>query len=171
MNHFSKFFPISGALLFSVCAVTQTVAGAKSQPINKAQDTTKAAEYFENELNFTTNAYGVKNVVDGTIKNVTIIDLRTKEDYDKGHIPGSINLPFNQYNSFEGTETEFSGLRKDGYNYVYCYTAECNLAKKAGKRFASLGYPVKEIVGGFDSWKEHGSTPGHEHEYPIEVSK
>jgi rhodanese-related sulfurtransferase len=31
----------------------------------------------------------------------------------------------------------------------------CNLGEKAAKKFTSLGYPVKEMVGGFEEWKRH----------------
>ena len=56
--------------------------------------------------------------------------------------------------------TEFPGLRKDGYNFVYGYSAVCLLPQIAGQKFASLGYPVKAMSGGFNAWKEY--------EYPIE---
>ena len=92
--------------------------------------------------------------------NVNIIDVRSAEAYKKGHIPGAINLPYEQYSSFEGNETAFPGLRKDGFNYVYCYQLLCNLGQKAAKKFASLDYPVKEVVGGMQSWKDA--------QYPIE---
>jgi rhodanese-related sulfurtransferase len=36
----------------------------------------------------------------------------------------------------------------------------CNLAQKAAKKFASLGYPVKEMAGGFTEWEKK--------KYPIE---
>lgn len=135
-----------------------TLAMADAQ--NSLQDSEKAVEFFENELNFKTNPYGTKSVVDGITKNVTIVDVRSAKDFAEGHIPGAINIPFEQHNVFEGSETEFPGLRKDGFNYIYCYKHLCNLGQKAAKKFASLGYPVKEIVGGFDEWKKD--------KYPIE---
>jgi len=117
------------------------------------QDTQKAVQFFENKLNFETNPHGVKAAVDGEVKNVTIIDVRDPKSFAEGHIPGAINVPWTAYDSFDGKETQFSELRKNGYNYVYCYTHLCNLAQKAAKKFASLGYPVKEMVGGFEEWK------------------
>jgi len=119
---------------------------------NPAQDTSKAEQYFANELDFKTNPYGVKKALENKESNIAIIDVRASKDFAAGHIPGAISIPYDKYN-FDGSDTEFPGLKKDGYNYVYCYKAECNLAQKAAKKFASLGYPVKEIVGGFQSWK------------------
>ena len=115
------------------------------------QDTEAAVKFFEDEMNFKTNAHGVKEVLFS--KNVTIVDVRDEQSYQKGHIPGAINIPVNKY-KFDGTEKTFPGLRKDRFNYVYCYTHYCNLGTKAAKAFASAGYPVKEIQGGFDAWQE-----------------
>jgi len=124
------------------------------------QDTAKAARYFEDELNFNTTPYGAYTASQSKQQNITIVDVRAAKDYAAGHIPGAINIPFEKWNGFEGPEAEIPGLRKDGYNYVYCYELLCTLAQKAAKKFATLGYPVKEMKGGFESWKSH--------RYPIE---
>jgi rhodanese-related sulfurtransferase len=130
---------------------------ASDQP---SQDSAKAVTFFQNELAFKTNPYGTKRIIDEKAKNVTIVDVRTAKDFKKGHIPGAINIPYDQYNGFEGDEKAFPELRKDGMNYIYCYAHLCNLSQKAALKFARLGYPVKEIVGGFEEWKNH--------QYPIE---
>ncbi len=125
------------------------------EPLQKPlQDSQKAVEFFEEELNFKTNPHGVKAVVDGKVKNVTIVDVRDAKSFAEGHIPGAINIPWEKHESFDGAETEFPELRKDGYNIVYCYEALCNLAQKAARKFASRGYPVKEMAGGFEEWKK-----------------
>lgn len=126
---------------------------------NKIQDTQAAFRYFSDELNFTVGPGTVKMVTEGQLDGV-IIDLRKKEHFDQGHIPYAVNLPFNEYEGFEGEQKDFPGLSKNKINYVYCYELLCNLSQKAARKFASLGYPVKEIKGGFKSYKERG--------YPIE---
>lgn len=60
-----------------------------------------------------------------------IIDLRKKEDFDRGHIPGAINMPFDKFDGFEGEQIEFPGLSKTKINYLYCYELLCNLSQKA----------------------------------------
>jgi len=146
---------IAKVIWVSLLATAPSVSyGASTQPL---QDTKKAVEFFTHELNFKTNPHGVKAAIDEGLKNVTIVDVRDAESYAKGHIPGAINVPYEKYDGFEGPETEFPGLRKDGYNYVYCYQLLCNLGQKAAKKFASVGYPVKEIVGGFEEWKNEGN--------------
>jgi len=123
---------------------------------HKIQDSKKAAHYFEDELNFKITPHTVEKMIEGTVKNFTIVDVRDAKSYAEGHVPGAINLPFDKYNNFEGPVVEYPGLRKDGYNYIYCYELLCNLGQKASKQFAIAGYPVKEMVGGFAAWKERG---------------
>ncbi len=125
---------------------------------NSIQDSARAVQYFEDELNFKTNPHFVNKVIKDKIPNITIVDVRSANDFAKGHIPGAVNVPYDKFNSFDGSETEFAGLNKDGFNLVYCYTKTCTLSQKAGKKFASLGYPVKEIVGGYELWAEEKNS-------------
>lgn len=131
------------------------VAASATSTHKPIQDNQAAAQYFQHELDFKTNPMGVKAVLEGKVKNVIIVDVRAKKDYDAVHIEGAINIPYDEHKGFSGDETEFAGLTKDGFNYVYCYKLLCNLSAKACQKFASLGYPVKEIQGGFQSWVDH----------------
>jgi rhodanese-related sulfurtransferase len=156
-------FKIVFSLGISFVAITSIMAQKSTQnpqPKVPLQDSKKAAEFFEAELDFKTNPYGVNRMIEEKAKDIIIVDVRSAEDFAKGHIPGAINLPFEKYNNFTGSETNFPGLTKDKVNIVYCYELLCNLAQKAAKSFASLGYPVKEMAGGFEEWKKH--------KYPIE---
>ena len=45
---------------------------------------------------------------------VTVIDVRTSADYARGHIPGSINIPF------ASVETQFETIPKDKPIVTYC---------------------------------------------------
>lgn len=148
-------------IFISLCTLftaTSSIYAKETTSVGNIQNTEKAVHYFEDELSFKTNPHGVNAVLNGEVKNVTIVDVRRAEDFKKGHIPGAINIPYDAHNGFHGNETEFVGLRRDGYNYVYCYQLLCNLGQVAAKKFASLGYPVKEIMGGFKSWEE-GNYP------------
>lgn len=166
---------ILGISLLATTSVMAQKSTQNTQPKVPLQDSKKAVEFFQNELNFKTNPYGVNKMIEAKAKNVsivveeevkdmtlkieeaptdmTIVDVRSAEDFAKGHIPGAINLPFEKYDSFTGSETDFPGLTKDKINIVYCYELLCNLAEKAAMKFASLGYPVKEMAGGYEEWK------------------
>jgi rhodanese-related sulfurtransferase len=113
----------------------------------KKNDPEKARQYFANKMAFTTGPVELaSNLKEGT--DLTVIDVRASEDYNKGHIPGAINLPYEKWNTWEG-------LRKDALNVLYCYSAVCHLAATAAVEFASQGYPVMEMDGGFEAWKDN----------------
>jgi len=47
------------------------------------------------------------------------------------------------------------GLSRDKLNIVYCYSHVCHLGAKAALEFAIQGYPVMEMDGGFQGWKDN----------------
>jgi len=107
-----------------------------------------AVEHFEAKLAFETGPIGLQHLLkDG--QPVQIIDLRTPEFYAQGHIPGAINL------LYENLEKETAKLSKDKINVVYCYDITCHLSTKAALWLAQKGYKVKELIGGWQSWVEH----------------
>jgi|SRR5579883_3271721 len=111
-------------------------------------DPAKAKAYFEDKISFTIGPIELDRMLKQH-ENINVIDLRAEEDYSKGHIPGAINLPKDKWNTFEG-------LSKEKTNVLYCYSIVCHLAATAAYKFADQGYPVMELEGGWDEWKEHG---------------
>ena len=111
-------------------------------------DTQKATEYFEARLNFTTGPVELDQMIKSG-ENINVIDVRAAEDYDKGHVPGAVSLPKDEW-------TTFSGLSRDRINVIYCYSGVCHLAARAAKYFAENDFPVMELEGGFDQWTKHG---------------
>lgn len=140
-------------LLFLIATVACCGLKDKKEPL--VQDTQKVARYFGDELNATTTPVGIQEVIDDK-EHCVIVDVREEKDYAAGHIPGAINIPIKKWKQIKGAPTSFPGLIKDGINYVYCYALVCNLSTIAAQKFASRGYPVKEIQGGMEAWREHG---------------
>ena len=110
------------------------------------RNTQKAKEYFEAKMAFTTGPVELERMMKQG--QVNVVDVRAAEDYAQGHIPGAVNLPKDKWHTLEG-------LRKDKTNVIYCYSQVCHLAAAAALEFASKGYPVMELEGGFRGWKEH----------------
>lgn len=81
-------------------------------------------------------------------ENITIIDVRAPADFAEGHIPGAISLCRDMTSSY-------LGLSKDRVNIIYCYSEDCHLAAEASEEFAEHGYPVMELQGGIQGWREH----------------
>jgi len=149
MKHFPTFCALT-VLALSACDTTTTPGDATA----KMQNTRAAARYFENGANFTIAPIDVKAALEKNQK-ITIVDVRATIDYKAGHIPGALDIPYDQWDHFEGSQTHFPALRKDGFNYVYGYDAADSSGQKAASKFAAAGYPVKEMRGGFQAWKDH----------------
>ncbi|RNB87405.1 rhodanese-like domain-containing protein [Brevibacillus fluminis] len=82
-----------------------------------------------------------------------LVDVRSQEAYADCHIPGAINLPARQINS-----DTTAALPSDKLIVTYCWGPACNSSTKAAARFASLGFPVKELIGGIEYWRREGGA-------------
>jgi len=122
------------------------------------KEAAQAVEYFEKKLAFEIGPVGLKYALQNK-EPLTIVDLRTPELFAQSHVPGAINLSYEELektapspsaNVWGGT----SQLSKERTTVVYCYGITCHLAAKAALLIAKKGFPVKELYGGFDSWAE-----------------
>jgi len=116
--------------------------------INCIHSPASARRYFEDKLAFTLGPVELERWIKTGEDNLVLVDVRAAEDFAKGHIPGAINLPKGRWDNPQG-------LSKDKTNVVYCYTQQCHLAANACVQFAAKDYPVMELEGGFEAWKEH----------------
>ncbi len=103
-----------------------------------------ALKYFQLKLDCTTGPIEVSHWLEEKAP-VQVIDVRRPEDYSKGHIPGAVNLPRDQWESTKG-------VAKDKTNIVYCYSQTCHLAAAAAVVLAKKGFSVIELEGGFNTW-------------------
>jgi len=117
----------------------------------KITNAAKAKKYFQDKMAFTTGPVELERMV-AQGQPVHIVDVRSAEDYAEGHIPGAVNLPKDQWTDAKIVKTR---LRKDRINVVYCYSHVCHLAATAAIGFASKGYPVMELEGGWRWWKDN----------------
>jgi rhodanese-related sulfurtransferase len=109
-------------------------------------DPARAKEYFEDKMAFTTGPVELERSIKAG--EVNVVDVREKADYDQGHIPGARNLPKTAWATLRGLDI-------DQPNVLYCYSQVCHLAATAAVEFASHGYSVIELEGGFAGWKEN----------------
>lgn len=78
--------------------------------------------------------------------NVMIIDLRDRKDYDKGHIPTAVNIPY------EELERKKQYIRKDSLLIFYCDRG--NVSLLAIRDLMKDGYEMKSLYGGVHAY--HG---------------
>ena len=107
----------------------------------------KAKQFFADKMAFTTGPVEVSHLL-GKKGPVVIIDVREPKDFKRGHVPGAISLPQEKWGTC-------AGLRRGALNIIYCYAQNCHMAAHAAMQFAAKGYPVKEMDGGFESWKQN----------------
>lgn len=151
---------LKSLLIISSVAVTMPslcdACPSSGKKAGAIQDSKAAEHFFAHELAFTISPISLKHEMKDNKDKITIVDVRAKEDYEAGHVQGAINVPYPDYKGFKDrlTVKEIPGLRKDGFNVVYCYDPYCNLGTMAAEKLAQLGYPVKEVMGGFEILKE-----------------
>ena len=76
-----------------------------------------------------------------------ILDVRTFEEFNGGHIPGAICIPNENIVSEPPAELP----DKDQLIYVYCRSG--NRSKKAAQKFVDMGYTNIVEFGGIIDWK------------------
>lgn len=118
----------------------------------KIPSAAKAKQYFQDKLGFTTGPVELERWVKQG-QPVNVVDVRAAEDYAEGHIPGAVNLPKDQWHDTKMLKLR---LHKDKINVLYCYSHVCHLAATAAVEFASKGFPVMELEGGWRWWKSDG---------------
>ena len=86
-----------------------------------------------------------KDIMDSGAEHI-ILDVRTQEEYDAGHIPNSILIP--DYDIEEKAEEILTD--KEATILVYCRSG--NRSKSASSVLAELGYTDVREFGGINDW-------------------
>ncbi|EJL03125.1 MULTISPECIES: rhodanese-like domain-containing protein [Pseudomonas] len=110
-----------------------------------------ALEHFSRRLTFETDCSDVHASQQAGDVDFVLVDVRGPLAYERGHVPGAINLPTRTL-----TLEALAAYPKTTLFVVYCAGPHCNGANKAAVRLATLGYPVKEMIGGVMGWLDEG---------------
>ena len=86
-----------------------------------------------------------KQIID-TEEGYIILDVRTQEEYDQGHIPGAILIPDTEIN----VKAENVLTDKDQLILVYCRSGR--RSKIAAEALVELGYTNIKEFGGIIDW-------------------
>ena len=79
------------------------------------------------------------------IDKVTVVDIRSIENYNNNHIPGAIHMPMEKL-ILEPAQY----LKKDQVYYMYCQKGTKSL--RLGQVLAKQGYKIVSIIGGYEEW-------------------
>ena len=96
---------------------------------------------------------GPNDIAQGDLQYLlyVLIDLRSPEEYDAGHIIGAINIPFAQLGEYIG--------RLPTGQLMIVYDADGSLSGQAVDVLIRNGYrDAKNLYGGYEFWVEHQGT-------------
>lgn len=111
----------------------------------------EALAHFQSLLVFETDCWDVHEAMKLSEPGFVLLDVRSPELFHQGHVPGSVNVPHRKIN-----DRNLAPCNPSTLFVVYCAGPHCNAADRAAVRLASLGRPVKKMIGGLEGWKDEG---------------
>ena len=118
---------------------------------------TDQLNHYKSKLAFETDSWDVYEALSRN-EPVVVVDGRSAEAFAREHIPGAVNLPHREIDEHVTASLDRSKL------YVcYCDGIGCNASTKTALKLLTLGFQVRELLGGLDWWKRDGyATHGRE---------
>ncbi|MGM7671899.1 rhodanese-like domain-containing protein [Microbacterium sp. A93] len=108
------------------------------------------ADFFAAKLAYETDASDVY-ARQKAGEDVVVIDVRSDEAWAQGRVPGAVHMHYSEIASRAAQE-----IPAGTDVVVYCWSPGCNAGAKGALEFARLGYPVREMIGGFEYWAREG---------------
>ncbi len=85
----------------------------------------------------------------------TIVDVRTKDQFDQGHLPGAVSVPMADDDQMIGDF--FVTYPPGSCLIVYCAGRECHDSHRFADQLETFGYTdLKVFSGGFSEWEQGG---------------
>lgn len=106
--------------------------------------------HYKQKLAFETDSWDVYEALSRN-EPLVVVDGRSAEAYAREHIPGAVNLPHREISADTTAHLDKSRL------YVcYCDGIGCNASTRTALKLLTLGFQVRELMGGLDWWKRDG---------------
>lgn len=111
----------------------------------------RALAHFGSLLEHETDCWDVHAATSLADPGFVLLDVRSPDAYAAGHVPGAVSLPHARI-----VERNVATYDASTLFVVYCAGPHCNGADKAAVRLATLGRPVKKMIGGVTGWLDQG---------------
>lgn len=87
-----------------------------------------------------------------------LVNVLEPEQYERAHIPRSINIPHEEIEEFE------EHFDEDKKIVLYCASPDCPVSEEVAQSLSELGFRrVYDFAGGLSTWRQAG--------YPVEGSE
>ena len=85
-------------------------------------------------------------------ENILLINVLSKENFNKQHIPGSINIPAKD-NAHFVKDVEAQAQSKNQSIVVYCANTACDASEQAAQKLEDAGFTnVQRFKEGVEGW-------------------
>ncbi|WP_314422513.1 rhodanese-like domain-containing protein [uncultured Microbacterium sp.] len=111
-------------------------------------------EYYSAKLAYETDASDVHAALQAD-STLIVVDVRSDEAWAQGRVAGAVHMPYSEIADRAPAE-----IPAGSPVVVYCWSPGCNAGAKGALELAKLGYPAREMIGGFEYWVREG--------YPVE---
>jgi rhodanese-related sulfurtransferase len=112
-----------------------------------------AAQHFESQFTFETDCWDTHDAMRGSDPGFVLLDVRGPALFEKGHVPGAVNLPHGKI-----IASRMITYPRTTFFVTYCAGPHCNGAARAAAKLAGLGFAVKLMAGGITGWLDEGFT-------------
>jgi rhodanese-related sulfurtransferase len=110
-----------------------------------------AAAHFARRLAVETDVSDVHAALESGAPGFFLLDSRSAGSWAQGHVPGAVHLPGREIAARAAAE-----LDRSVPVVTYCWGPGCNGATRAALALATLGFRVREMIGGFEYWAREG---------------
>lgn len=113
-------------------------------------DSMDTAAYFLAKLRYETDpsdVYAAQRAGDTFV----LVDVRGREAWEQGHVRGALHMPYREIAERAPVE-----IPTGTPVVLYCWSPGCNAGARGAVEFATLGYRVREMIGGFEYWAREG---------------
>ncbi len=121
-----------------------------------AAPSSAAAAHFAARLALETDCSDVHEAMSAGSADFVLLDVRGPAAFARSHVPGAVGLPRREI-----TPERLHAYPEDTLFVVYCAGPHCNGADKAALALATLGRPVKLMIGGLTGWIDEGFALAH----------
>lgn len=112
----------------------------------QSSDTHQSAKNEEATATVTMSSQPISVLDEVQMDEIMLIDVRTPEEYQAGHVENALNINFFDENFTD----QIKELNTDKTLYLYCRSGKRSM--NASKALSALGYKVVNLEGGYNAY-------------------